>query len=212
MRISVAETECVMQNHSRPGWSLGQRTIEAFESISYNNLVAYYCYCCSTAVHMVHGNKVLCYFATVTMEAIRQNRVATRCGKTQPASICRADWCRTHCTATRATQHQVKYRIIQPPPRVSWVDGVPCGASCVDGTIQWGRQTRDTQLLTDPEQLQREQRKRVHASTLAKRKMMQVSSKPSASITGSQMAHSEHLANTLWFCHEIYLAIFINLL
>jgi hypothetical protein len=53
--LVFAEAECFMQNHSRPGWSLGQRTIEAFESISYNNLVAYYRHCCSTAMRMVHG-------------------------------------------------------------------------------------------------------------------------------------------------------------
>jgi hypothetical protein len=122
-------------------------------------------------------NKVLRYFETVAMEAIRRNRVATRCGKTQPASTCRADWFRTRCTATRATQHQVKDRIAQPPPRVSWVDGVPRRASCVDGTIQQGRQTRDTQLLTDPDSsnVNKEKSSRLHAS---EKKMVQVSSKP----------------------------------
>lgn len=50
--LVFAEVKCYLRNHSRPFANLPDRMVEAFESVSYKNLLKYYQHCTSVAYRM----------------------------------------------------------------------------------------------------------------------------------------------------------------
>ena len=48
--LVFAEVKTYLRNHTRPGWSLRDRTLEAAGSVTYKNLLAYYQHCTSVAL------------------------------------------------------------------------------------------------------------------------------------------------------------------
>jgi len=49
-QLVFAEVKTYLRNHTRPGWSLRDRTLEAAGSVTYKNLLAYYQHCTSVAL------------------------------------------------------------------------------------------------------------------------------------------------------------------